>query len=146
MAIATALSFGVFMVLACGDTPIGAPVGDQNYDDPNDPGRSGQNNVAPEAGDANGRACISARDCPVAFVCAYPVADACGATGRCLPYATDAGCSDLACACDGTTVSLCAPPGYATQPVVALGSCDGGGTDASSSDASAEASADAAAE
>jgi len=147
MAIATALSFGVFMVLACGDTPIGAPVGDQNYDDPSDPGQTGQNNYAPEAGDANGRACVSARDCPATFVCAYPIADACGATGRCLPYTPVAGCdSDLACACDGTTVSLCAPSGYAAQPVAAIGSCDGGGADASSSDASADASADAAAE
>ena len=146
LTIAIATSFGAWMALACSNTPIGAPVGDQNFDDPSDPGQTGQNNVAPEAGDANGRPCLSARDCPATFVCAYPIAAACGAAGVCLPYTPVAGCdSNLACACDGTTVNLCAPPGYATTPVASAGACDGG-TDASTADAGADGSADAAAE
>jgi hypothetical protein len=127
LAIATLISFGAWMALACGDTPIGAPVGDQNYDDPNDPGQTGHNTFAPEAGDANGKFCVAARDCPATFVCAYSIADACGAAGRCLPYTAVAGCeNNLACACDGTTVDLCAPSGYAAKPVSSVGACDGG--------------------
>ncbi len=126
------------LLIACGpDTPIGQPAGSNNFDDPDEPGQSGQNNTAPDAsGDANGQACTAARDCPAAFVCAYPIADACGASGRCMPYDTNA-CGDagLACGCDNTTVQMCAPDGYAPKPIASTGAC--------ASDAGSDALADA---
>jgi hypothetical protein len=118
-------------LIACGpSTPIGDPAGSNNFDDPDDPGNSGQNSGAPDAaGDAVGRFCTAARDCPAAFVCAYPVADTCGASGRCLPFDTNT-CganAPYACGCDGkTAVQLCAPSGFAPKPVVSAGPCDGG--------------------
>jgi hypothetical protein len=141
LAFATLASFAGWMVIACSEQPIGAPVGDQNFDDPNDPGQVGNANFAPEAGDANGRFCVAARDCPAVFVCAYPIADVCGAVGHCMPYTPVAGCeSNFACACDGTDITLCAPAGFATQPVATLGACDGGSVpDATVNDASDDA-------
>lgn len=142
--IASAVSFAAWMIFACSDTPLGAPVGDQNFDDPNDPGQTGQNNFTPEAGDAMGKFCVAARDCPAAFVCAYPIADACSASGRCLPYTPVAGCANnLACACLGTNTTLCAPDGYALVPVAFVGACDGGGAVDGAADATSEAASDA---
>lgn len=135
------------LLLACGpDAPIGDPAGSNNYDDPDDPGNSGQNSGAPDAaGDANGRFCTAPRDCPAAFVCAYPVADTCGAAGRCLPFDTNS-CADagIACGCDNTAVPLCAPSGFAPKPIASTSACDGGVVqqDASPQDASQDAAAD----
>ena len=118
------------LLIACGpDAPIGDPAGSNNFDDPDDPGQSGQNSSGPDgATDANGKACTAPRDCPASFVCAYPIASACGAGGRCLPFDTttcDAGVAN-ACGCDNSAVPLCAPSGYAPKPVSSAGPCDGG--------------------
>jgi hypothetical protein len=116
------------LLIACGpSTPIGDPAGSNNFDDPDDPGNSGQNSGGPDAsGDANGRFCTAPRDCPAAFVCAYPITDACGASGRCLPYDTNScGNAPFACGCTNTPVQLCAPTGYAPKPVVSGSPCDG---------------------
>ena len=134
------------LLLACGpDTPIGNPAGSNNFDDPDDPGNSGQNSGSPDAsGDANGRFCTAPRDCPATFVCAYPVADTCGASGRCLPFdTTKCGDAGVACGCDNTAVQLCAPSGYAPKPVASPDACDGGVTQDASPDASQDASQDA---
>ncbi len=134
---------GAAMVIACGPgTPIGQPAGSNNFDDPDDPGQSGQNNTAPDgSGDANGQACTAPRDCPATFVCAYPIADTCGASGRCLPFDVNT-CGDagVACGCDSTAVVLCAPPGYAPKPIASTSACEGGVADASddASDAPSE--------
>jgi len=120
----------LIVVAGCNESVIGEPAGSNNYDDPDDPGNPGISSGAPDAsGDAYGRFCVAARDCPATMVCAYPVADGCGASGRCLPYdASPAGCNaPLACGCDGTEVPMCAPDGYAPNKAVASTSpCDGG--------------------
>jgi hypothetical protein len=126
-------------LIACGpSTPIGDPAGSQNYDDPDDPGNSGDNSSGPDAaGDANGRFCTAARDCPAAFVCAYPVADTCGAAGRCLPFDTSTCDAGVGCGCDNTAVQLCAPSGYAPKAIASTSPCDAGAPpqDASTQDA-----------
>jgi hypothetical protein len=115
------------LLVCCGpDKPIGDPAGSNNFDDPDDPGQSGQNSTGPDAsGDASGRFCTAARDCPAVFVCAYPVADTCGAAGRCLPFDTQTCSAGYGCGCDGTPVRLCAPSGYAPKPVASSSPCDG---------------------
>ncbi len=133
--------------------PIGLPAGSNNYDDPDDPGQSGQNTGGSDGAiDAYGRACLAARDCPADMACSYPIANGCSAQGSCLPYTTVTGCStQYACGCDGTNVPMCAPPGYALKPVTSLGACDAGvvtidagsdANDASSSDAASDVATD----
>jgi hypothetical protein len=128
------------LFIACGpDTPIGQPAGSNNFDDPDEPGQTGQNSSGPDGGgDANGAPCTAPRDCPAAFVCAYPIADTCGAAGRCMPFDTTT-CADagLACGCDNTPVTLCAPPGYAPKPIASTTECEGGAGDAAT-DATSE--------
>ena len=126
--------FALLAVAACDGTPIGQPAGDNNYDDPDDPGNPGIGSGGPDAsGDANGRPCTAARDCPAAFVCAYAIANGCQAAGECLPYVmSDTGTCDagFACGCDDAAVQLCAPTGYAPIPVQSATACgaevDGG--------------------
>jgi len=132
--------------MACSEQPIGVPAGDNNYDDPDDPGQNGQGNNGPDAaGDASGRFCVAARDCPANFVCAYSIATACGAAGACMPYIPTTQCSSsLACGCDGTTTALCAPDGFATKPVSSLGACEAGTSTDAGSDAATDAATDAA--
>lgn len=113
---------------ACADKPIGLPAGSNNYDDPDDPGHPGIGSGGPDAsGDAYGRACVAARDCPAAFVCAYDLDAGCAAEGGvCLPYG-DGGSIEcdaaVACGCDGTDVMLCAPPGFAPAAVQSSAAC-----------------------
>lgn len=133
----TAWLLPLLLVAACGpDKPIGLPAGSNNFDDPDDPGQSGQNSSGPDAAaDANGRFCTAARDCPASFVCAYPVADTCGAAGRCLPFDTQTCDAGVACGCDNTAVQLCAPSGYAPKPIASTDPCDGGAPQDAAQDA-----------
>ena len=119
------------VILACSQQPIGTPAGSNNYDDPDDPGSPGMNGGSPEGGDANGQACVAPRDCPAAFLCAYPVANMCAATGRCIPYTapTDGCDAAVACGCDNSAVQLCAPSGYAPHAVQSTSPCDAGAGD-----------------
>jgi len=141
------LAFSIALLAACVEHPIGDPAGDQNYDDPDDPGSTGDNNSAPDAsGDAAGRFCVAARDCPSTMVCAYSIATGCSADGGiCLPF--DGGSdpqncnAPLACGCDGTNVMLCAPAGYSPEtPVASTNACNAPPNDAGD-DASDDASA-----
>jgi hypothetical protein len=137
----------LIIVAGCTQAPIGQPAGSNNYDDPYDPGNPGQNSSGPPdaGGDASGRFCVAARDCPATMVCAYPVADLCGAAGRCLPYdASPSGCTaPVACGCDGTNVPMCAPDGYApNQAIASTSPCDAGAPDATPPDAAADAADD----
>ena len=135
------------LLFACGPSaPIGDPAGSNNFDDPDDPGNSGQNSGAPDAsGDAVGRFCTAPRDCPATFVCAYPIADTCGASGRCLPFdTTTCGNAPFACGCDDTAVQLCAPSGFAPKPVASANPCDGGVNDAAQDSSQQDAAQDAA--
>ncbi len=139
----------VVVALACSDKPIGPPAGDNNYDDPDDPGDPGQGDGPDAAVDAYGQFCVASRDCPAVFVCAYSIADMCGAAGRCLPYDPDGGCegASVACGCTNMPVVLCAPEGYAPAPVQYASPCDAGavvdaGSDAMSDGATNDAETD----
>jgi hypothetical protein len=106
------------LLVMCSWQPIGEPAGDENYDDPNDPGQSGQSVFVPEAGDAVGKSCVAPRDCPADFLCSYPVDGGCEAPGRCLPFTPAPGCdASFVCACGGSIIDLCAPAGYASKQV-----------------------------
>jgi hypothetical protein len=64
--------------------------------------------------------CAQDSDCAQGTKCFFRVADACAAVGECLPW--DAlphpGCrSPTWCACDGTSVVVCAPGGYGPKPI-----------------------------
>ncbi len=139
------------LLLACSDTTLPPPTSDKNYDDPYDPGSSSGNGVFPEGGgDANGRFCTADRDCPDTHRCVFAVDKGCGAAGECQPYTQVSGCeANVACGCDGKTVPLCAPEGYAPRPVASSGACakdagggDSGNTDAGGGDSGADATAD----
>jgi hypothetical protein len=123
---------------ACGGGDVYGPTtSDKNFDDPDDPGASGNTGTAPDAnvGDAQGRACAADRDCPAAYRCAFPVASGCASKGSCVLFSPPAGCEQkIACACDGTKATFCAPDGYASAPIKAVGPCTG---DASIPDTSA---------
>jgi hypothetical protein len=111
-------------VVACSNGSLKPPVSDKNFDDPDDPNKSGEVVVPDASGDGSflldgsGKACTKQEDCAAPLRCIFPIALGCGATGSCALYADAAGCgAKTACACDGTVVSLCAPDGYAPKPV-----------------------------
>lgn len=133
----------LLVVISCGPTtPIGQPAGDNNYDDPDQPGQEGISTGSDAAVDANGTPCVAARDCPAAFLCSYALsgdATTCGLKGVCLPYAPPAICeAGVACGCDNSEVLLCAPAGYAPAPIQSLGACDGGAANDAGSDAASD--------
>jgi hypothetical protein len=111
------------LLLTCSQSKLPDPAGSNNYDDPDDPG-NGMNGTSPEASaDANGQPCVAARDCPAAFVCAFPLSDMCTAMGRCLPY-DPTGCdAGFGCGCDDSAVQMCAPSGYAPRPLQSTSAC-----------------------
>lgn len=136
------------LCVMCSWQPIGEPAGDENYDDPDDPGNTGQKVFMPEAGDAVGKACVAARDCPAAFLCSYPIDGGCEAPGQCLPFTAAPGCdASFMCACDNTIVDTCAPAGYASKQIATDVDCGivevvDAGSDAPVDDAAPESSED----
>jgi len=96
------------------------------------------------AGDGNTgpQACAGDFDCPSAGnKCWFTVDAGCGVQslkGICLSFTPPDNCTPtVACGCDGTTISVCAPQGYVDRPSNYAGACpDDGGADAS--DASPE--------
>lgn len=131
--------------MGCNQAPIGTPAGDNNYDDPDDPGQQGiGTNSDSGVPDAYGKTCVAARDCPAAFLCSYPTAEdagLCSATGQCFPYTMTSGCdASVACGCSDVEVPLCAPPGFAPSPIQSMGACvaNDASTEAGESDASTD--------
>jgi hypothetical protein len=98
--------------------------------------------------DAGPATCVADFDCPnVGDHCFFPVDGGCtlqGRQGTCMAFTATPGCTaTVACGCDGTTITVCAPDGYVDRPSVSAGACppmDGG------SDAGDDGSSDAAAE
>ena len=84
-----------------------------------------------------GGACATFDDCDPTALCAFAVADGCGAKGVCVaPDRTCGAPSRVACGCDGARVGLACVygPGNAPAPVRSLGTCAAG--DAAVGDAS----------
>ena len=84
--------------------------------------------------DVSPNACTSDVDCVNAGAhCYFAITGGCSATGTCITYSPPATCTpNVACGCDDTTISVCAPAGYVTFPASAANACpDDGGTDAS---------------
>ena len=104
--------------------------------------------------------CAGDYDCPnVSDHCFYPIDLGCstaGPVGTCMPYTAPSNCTPtVACGCDGTTISVCAPAGYVDRPAAGPGACppsdagddgatDDGATDDGATDASTDAADDAA--
>lgn len=91
----------------------------------------------PPAVDGGGTPCTKTADCSAMsaggtpYVCAYPLATGCNATGTCVqagPLCNMA--TPIACACDGTSVAYgeCSgyPTGYAGKPTIHTGACEAG--------------------
>ena len=90
---------------------------------------------APPSFDAGARdsasGCKSDAECSAGEVCAFLVADACEAEGKCVEETVvSCGAELAACACDGTTSGIACnyPPGYAPEPIAHLGVCEDGST------------------
>jgi hypothetical protein len=115
-------------------------------------GGGGSTDASAEASPESGTAgCTGDLDCSnVSDRCFFPVTGDCtqtGPVGTCMPYTAPASCTPtVACGCDGTTISVCAPDGYVDRPSSGLGACPAtdGGDDASMD--AGDAAADAAAE
>jgi len=96
--------------------------------------------------------CLTDSECPAAGDHCYFAIDAgcsiAGSNGVCLYYAQTAGCTpNVACGCDGTTISVCAPPGYVDRVSNYAGACPSdGGTDGGADDGATDDASDAAAE
>lgn len=145
---------GASLVWACGgDGALSAPKSDSQFDDGEDPGSGppGGGTRPDASGDAQGRVCAADRDCPASHKCSFAVSGGCSATGACMIYSPDAACaSTVACGCSQKDVPLCAPAGFAPEPIAHAGSCnpapdagtadtsvpdDANGSDANGSDA-----------
>jgi hypothetical protein len=129
--------------IACGGGKLGSPKSDQNFDDPDNPNQT-MPGTLPDAAldvvvpDGSGATCTKPADCLAPLRCIYPIALGCGTKGTCALYTDSPGCAQKqACACDGNTVSLCAPDGYANAPIEHAGVCVGT-PDAAPADASPE--------
>jgi hypothetical protein len=124
------LSVAGGFAFACGDTaPYKTPASDDNFDDPDDPGTSGEGDPYKRdaaAGDASGRFCTADRDCPAAFRCSYAVASGCSAAGSCQLFDPTKCVETTACNCAGSTITYCLAAGLAPMAVSGLGACDGG--------------------
>ena len=105
-------------------------------------------------GDGATGGCAGDYDCPnVSDHCFYPIDLGCstaGQVGTCMGYTAPSNCTPtVACGCDGTTISVCAPDGYVDRPASGPGACppsdagDDGATDAAD-DGATEDAADAA--
>lgn len=122
---------------SCGDGPGGpccvggkCQVGDQCRSAVSAPDASVDALVASDAPGDGG----CAAGCEQGEVCAYLIADACGAAGACVAPPTPSPCSaivlEMACGCDGSAVHWnggCAPAlpdGYAPSPVTHTGACN----------------------
>jgi hypothetical protein len=76
-------------------------------------------------------ACSGDFDCPNSGEKCWFVVDG-GCTlqnlkGFCLPFTQPDKCAPtVACGCDGTTISVCAPVGYVDRPSNTAGACPGG--------------------
>ncbi|MGA3119648.1 MAG: hypothetical protein ABSF69_02665 [Polyangiaceae bacterium] len=94
------------------------------------------------SGDA-GAACSTNADCPLDYLCGFPEALACSATGTCFP-APGVTCNaiELGCACDGADITLGCnglPSGYVAKPFLHQGPCaDASGGDSGTGEAGAK--------
>lgn len=83
--------------------------------------------------------CTGDFNCPSASDrCFFAINAGCGQNelrGTCIPFTTPPSCTpNVACGCDGTTISVCAPDGYVDRPSSGPGPCPpsaDGGDDAS---------------
>jgi hypothetical protein len=71
------------------------------------------------------RTCHTTADCPSSAVCAFSVNKSCDLPGVCLANDGTPCVSQIACGCDGKTLTVCLSNGNSPSPVDFLGSCDG---------------------
>lgn len=124
-------SLGIVIVASCSDpAPYKTPKSDSQFDDPDDPGTSGEGDPykkdAAADADASGRACAADRDCPSIYRCMFAASAGCAATGTCQPFDATKCTESTACTCAGTSVTFCLPTGYAPAPIAAATACDAG--------------------
>ncbi len=106
----------------------------------------GGNDAGSDAGDGGNApvSCSSDSDCPnIGDHCFFVIDGGCSLqnlTGVCMGYTAPASCTpNVACGCDGTTISVCAPAGYVDRSSRNAGACPAdAGTDDGSTDASPE--------
>jgi hypothetical protein len=86
------------------------------------------------------RDCHANADCGSGSSCQFSVYESCGNPGVCIASPDGSACIEqVACGCDGATVTVCLVNGNSPSPIMSLGSCDGAtqqqGFDASVPDA-----------
>jgi hypothetical protein len=103
-------------------------------------GDSSQTDAGADAtgdGSTGPQACAGDFDCPSSgSKCWFVVDGGCtlkSQTGVCMSFTAPDKCAPtVACGCDGTTISVCAPAGYVDRPSNSAGACpDDGGADSS---------------
>jgi hypothetical protein len=109
----------------------------------------GSTDAGADSGDGGppGSSCSTDNDCPsIGDHCYYVIDGGCSLQnlkGTCMAFSPPANCTaNVACGCDGTTITVCAPAGYVDRSSNHAGACpviDSGVTDGSA-DASADAS------
>jgi hypothetical protein len=97
--------------------------------------------------------CLGDFDCPnTGESCWFVIDGGCtvqNQNGVCLPFTAPADCTastNVACGCDGTTISVCAPAGYVDRTSNRAGACPsdaGPGTDGGTDDAGTDDAGDA---
>jgi len=93
--------------------------------------------------DAGGAKCSTNADCPPNYLCGFPQALACSATGTCFPPpGVTCNAIELGCACDGSEIDLGCnglPTGNAPKPFLHEGACsDASGGDSGTGEAGAK--------
>ncbi len=120
----------IALASACSSSgALPAPKSDSQSDDPDDPGAPGTVGAVGatsgnDASDDASKKCNIDRDCKIGLRCFFPVTEGCGAQGQCLDFQDSPDCPiTKRCTCAGTTLSACAPLGYATFPTQAQAGC-----------------------
>lgn len=108
----------------------------------------GGNDAGADGGDGGKplASCSTDSDCAnIGDHCFYVIEGGCSLQnlkGVCMGYTAPANCTpNVACGCDGTTISVCAPAGYVDRASRNAGACPApqdAGTDTGSADASPE--------
>jgi hypothetical protein len=107
---------------------------------------TGSRDGAPDSGSGDaggGTACATNADCPADYLCGFPEALKCSATGTCFPQpGVTCNAIELGCACDGAEINLGCnglPDGYVSKPFLHQGACsDASGGDSGTAEAGAK--------
>ena len=93
---------------------------------PSGGGNDGGSDATPDG--AQNNSCTGDFECTSAGDhCFFPIDGGCtvqGRSGTCVAYQAPSSCTpNVSCGCDGTTISVCAPPGLVDRASMSAGAC-----------------------